>query len=373
MKKNFLSLSNYKYILSFLKGYQSVFYHENITNNQKKKTVLLRHDIDLSIPSALEIALIEQNFSFKSTFFINIHSDFYNVFEKKSILALRKIIDLDHAIGIHFDSKFWDIKKETELENRLLLEKTIIKDFLGVEPKAFSFHNPTKEILLYDSDTYAGLKNAYSNDLKKTYKYCSDSNGYWRHENMFDIVSEGNYKHLHLLTHPGWWRNDAIDPREKVYKIIKDRGEGVLRDYDEILEINDRGNISDAYSSIKFIKKISKNLFYEIDRLMNEKNYLQLYKKIHDELNKQLTSLESDSYKSYKKSVLKIENQSNDLLMKVKFAKNINLSSKLNPLITNFSNSEGILLWDEDKLLNSLKFGFIALAVIYTFQEKPIK
>ncbi|MGC6422227.1 MAG: hypothetical protein ACON47_09810 [Flavobacteriaceae bacterium] len=350
--------------MSNLKGYQSIFYDENITNGEKEKTVLLRHDIDLSIPSALEIALIEHSFSFKSTFFINIHSDFYNVFEKKSILTLKKIIDLNHSIGIHFDSTYWDIENETELEKKLLLEKTIIKDFLGVEPKSFSFHNPTKEILLYDRDTYAGLKNAYSNDIKKTYKYCSDSNGYWRHENMFDVVIKGNYNDLHLLTHPGWWRNDAIKPREKVYQIIKARGEDVLKDYDKILEINDRGNISDVYSLIKATKKITENVFYEIDRLMNEKNYLQLYKKIHDLLCRYLDALAYDKMEITKDRFENLEYDKKDLLKKIADISNSNRLSKLKPIIVKFSNADGILFWEEEKQRNHIKVGLEALQVL---------
>ena len=350
--------------MSNLKGYKAVFYDENIVDDEKKKTVLLRHDIDLSIPSALEIASIEHSFSFRSTFFINIHSDFYNVFEKKSILALRKIIDLNHSIGIHFDSAYWDIKKETELEKKLLLEKSIVKDFLGVEPTSFSFHNPTKEILLYDRVAYAGLKNAYSNSLKKTYKYCSDSNGYWRHENMFDVVSKGNYNHLHLLTHPGWWRDDTIDPREKIYQIIKAKGEDVLKDYDEILEINDRGNISDAYSSIKFIKKISEHLFYEIDRMMNEKNYLQLYKKIHDLLCRQLDDMVEDKIVTANERFENLEYDKKDLLKKIDGISNANLLSKLKPIIIKFSNADGIVFWEEEKQRNHIKVGLEAVQVL---------
>lgn len=364
MKNNHLSLLNYKYLMNNLKGYQSVFYDENITNGKRGKTVLLRHDIDLSIPSALEIASIEHSFSFKSTFFINIHSDFYNVFEKKSILTLKKIIDLNHSIGIHFDATYWGIKKETELENKLLLEKTIVKDFLGVEPTAFSFHNPTKEILLYDRDAYAGLKNAYSNDLKKTYKYCSDSNGYWRHENMFDVVSKGNHNYLHLLTHPGWWRNDAIDPREKVCQIIRARGEGVLRDYDETLVINDRGNISDVYSSIKFIKEISENLFYDIDRLMNEKNYLQLYKKINDLLCRHLDGLVEGTIEIANDRFENLKYDNKDLLKKIDGISDSNLLSKLKAIIVKFSNADGILFWEEKKQLNQIKVGLEAFRAL---------
>lgn len=55
------------------------------------KYVILRHDIDYSLDSALALARVEQKLGVSSTYFVLLTSDFYNPASKGSLEKLRAI------------------------------------------------------------------------------------------------------------------------------------------------------------------------------------------------------------------------------------------------------------------------------------------
>ena len=77
-----------KLLLTFKNnGYQDIFYQET---DMTKKQVILRHDIDNSIEDALKIAKIEKEVGMKSTYFVLIGTEFYNLFTKRSKEMIEK-------------------------------------------------------------------------------------------------------------------------------------------------------------------------------------------------------------------------------------------------------------------------------------------
>ena len=68
--------------------------------------VLWRHDLDVSVHRALALARIERAEGVTSTYFVHLHSRFYNAFEDSIVERLRAIVALSHHIGLHFESHF---------------------------------------------------------------------------------------------------------------------------------------------------------------------------------------------------------------------------------------------------------------------------
>lgn len=214
------------------------------TNSYKVNNFLIwRHDIDLSVHSAFNLALIENKYKIKATYFINIHSEFYNVFEKEIFDKLTQILKLGHSFGIHYDSEFYKSKTEKELIRNLKTEKQILEKYFNTKISAFSFHNPTTTDLKFDKKSYAGLINTYSKFFKEEVGYCSDSNGYWRYERLVDVLKSKKYQKLQVLTHDAWWQKNAIPPRDRVLRCIKGRSEKVIKKYDSTLKKFGRLNI----------------------------------------------------------------------------------------------------------------------------------
>ena len=216
---------------------------------------LWRHDVDFSMNRALKIAAINSDVGLFSTFFVNIHSESYNLHEKSQQVKLQEIAHLGHDIGIHFEASFYDLHSEKELGELVAREAEIVARLSGVSPGAFSFHNPRAIDLTFESDRYGGLVNAYSKRLKTEVAYCSDSNGYWRYERLFDVVSEGTDLCLQVLTHPGWWQDQALTPRQRVFRSTFGRARAVMSFYDEGLREQGRTNLSGKQEALALLEK----------------------------------------------------------------------------------------------------------------------
>lgn len=212
----------------------------------KQDGILWRHDIDFSVHRALRLAQIEREENASATYFVYLHSAFYNVFEKPVYDKLKKIQKMGE-IGLHFDMQFYDLsdKPVYYLEEKMYAEKVMLEDLLETRIKAVSFHNPTVGKGLDTNDEIiAGMVNAYCPYIKNNFGYCSDSNGYWRFKRLEDVLRNSEQQRLHVLTHPGWWQQDMALPRERVERAVYGRAKGVMAVYDEQLEFFGRKNIS---------------------------------------------------------------------------------------------------------------------------------
>jgi len=195
----------------------------NLDNNCPE--ILCRHDVDLSMQEALNLARIESDLGIKSTYFILFHSEFYNLLEKTISQLVTEIITLGHNIGLHFDATYYNITSKDQLEFWLQFEKEMLQVLFGVEVAVFSFHTPSEEVLLFDEWSYAGMINTYAFEFKSLVSYCSDSNGYWKFKRMYDVISTDRPSKLQILTHPEWWTLEVMSPRQKIWRSIDKRAE----------------------------------------------------------------------------------------------------------------------------------------------------
>lgn len=201
-----------------------------------------RHDIDVSPQSALATARIEQLEGVRATYFVNLRSEFYSLFEANAARALKEIHALGHEIGIHLDASQVDVSSAQSLEGALGHEASMIRAALGVEPLSFSFHNPDDRTKAFRAASYAGIVNSYSQELMTGFAYCSDSNGHWRFTPLEDFLNAGHAS-IYVLTHPDWWQDQPMSPRDRIVRAVEGRAAAVLRDYDDLLERHGRKNL----------------------------------------------------------------------------------------------------------------------------------
>jgi hypothetical protein len=209
--------------------------------DEEPPVVLWRHDVDYSPQRALALARLEAARGIRATYFFNLRSDFYNVLELGPADAVRAILDLGHALGLHFDAAFAD-RTERSREEWLRREREILEDSFDVEVKAFSTHNPTLVEELETRDEVAGMVNAYGEELQQRFEYCSDSNGIWRHRPLREVL-EAAPPRLHVLTHPGWWVPEALPPRDRISRAIEGRAAATHARYDRLLDESGRPNV----------------------------------------------------------------------------------------------------------------------------------
>lgn len=206
---------------------------------------LWRHDVDYSVHRAVALAQMEAEVGIKSTYFLNVHSEFYSAIGEQTAALVGEIIRLGHRIGLHFDAGFYAHKQLTraECESVLQFERQILEHCFEVPIEVYSLHNPTLVTEWMIPDTIvAGMINAYAQEIQSTYTYVSDSNGWWQQRRLRHVLETAPEK-LHVLTHPEWWQRQALSPRERISRCIQGRAEALQQYYDDFLLLEERINV----------------------------------------------------------------------------------------------------------------------------------
>jgi hypothetical protein len=144
--------------------------------------LFLRHDVDLSLEAALELAQLEHERGAQATYFLMTESVFYNLESPLGHETLDGLRDLGHAVGLH-----------------------------AVYPRAvhderfdavIAWHNPDPEYL---NEPVDGLVNVMQPPWFTRGKYRSDSNQHWREGCPHEALRAGSFEWLQLLVHPEIW------------------------------------------------------------------------------------------------------------------------------------------------------------------------
>ena len=214
------TLSNYEHLvaLAVKKGFTFISYTDEFDEN--RKDVLWRHDVEFEPDVALKMAEIEHKYGVKATYFFQMHSPFYNLMDSHYTEVFKKIHSLGHFVGLHFDSHYYGISDEKQLDKYIELDKEYFEAVLGVKINAYSFHNTTPFTQSCVGDKYGGLINVYSSHFKNDFSYCSDSLGYWRFDRLEDVLNDDSVQHLQVLTHDANWTENVLSPRKRVRKFV---------------------------------------------------------------------------------------------------------------------------------------------------------
>ena len=232
--------------------------------DQKKlphKFALIRHDCDFSPERALAMAKIEANLGIRTTYTVLLTGEFYSPFEQKTKTLFREILDLGHDLGLHFDAAWHEIESEKELKKKILWEKQVLTNLLGIKKnqiQMFSFHNTTPFSMSCQNSHYGGLRNAYAGVLQKKVEYTSDSNGFWIHRSWAKLLAQ-NHPRIQVLLHPDWWTDQERHPGEKICEAIFGRSLKSWISYRELLKRCKRENRMGLVNAPRLLPKLLQN------------------------------------------------------------------------------------------------------------------
>lgn len=221
------TLENYARLVKLAKdkGFEFISYTDSFI--PERKDILWRHDVEFEPDIALKMAEIEHSLGAKATYFFQIHSPYYNIFDPHYTEVFNKIKSLGHNVGLHFDSHYYGIENESQLNEYIQLDKEYFERVLKVKIDTFSFHNTTPFTQSCLEPMYGGLINVYSSHFKKNFNYCGDSLGYWRFDRLEDVLNGESVQHLQVLTHDANWSEEVLSPRKRVHKFVYDRAESL--------------------------------------------------------------------------------------------------------------------------------------------------
>lgn len=155
--------SSYRELISLLRqgGYSFTDYH---TYEDVEHPVILRHDIDYSIEKAVTLATLEQELRVKSTWFVLVTGDFYNVASRHSRECLFRIKNMGHEIGLHFDETAYGPLDGESMTAAILKERELLQDVTESEVGTVSMHRPSKWVLEANLKI-PGMVNSYGREF----------------------------------------------------------------------------------------------------------------------------------------------------------------------------------------------------------------
>lgn len=167
---------------------------------------IIRHDIDLSPGKAAYMAELERKANVSSTYFVMVSSSWYNLLDRNNEESIRRIMDLGHEVGLHFDASKYGVLDEHGLRDAVLREMDLLNRITSGEVTSVSWHIPNGDLLgkRLDFLERRGYANAYDPKFFRGYKYLSDSSMEWR-ENPDEFIDVKEYPNLQILTHPIWY------------------------------------------------------------------------------------------------------------------------------------------------------------------------
>jgi hypothetical protein len=221
--------TNYRALLRLARrAYTMVGYTDALPTTP---SVLWRHDVDYSVHAAYALARIEAEEGVRATYFFRLHSEMYNLLEQPVIALAREITALGHEVGLHFDAAYHGITTEAALDDAIDWEASLLSRVLARPIVAMSFHQPDAFLLGCQQPRYAGLINTYAARFQREVGYVSDSNGYWRHRRLEDVLTVAAEPQLQVLTHPEWWTDAPMSPAERIERCIAGRAESMRAYY----------------------------------------------------------------------------------------------------------------------------------------------
>lgn len=164
--------------------------------------VLMRHDVEVSLEAAVVVAEADHQAGIRSTFFVQLGAD-YNLFDADSVTLVRRLLDLGHDLGLHYDlAQLERGAGEPAVVARRMIE--LIETFWSTKVWAASPHLPMRQGRRL---AIPGVVDAYDPLYFSDIKYLSDSTQRWR-EGVVTALLE-RYRHIQLLTHEYHWSEEG--------------------------------------------------------------------------------------------------------------------------------------------------------------------
>ena len=194
------------------------------------KAIILRHDIEYSVRCALNLARLEHELGIKSSYYVLVHSIFYNPFTPENTDSLLEMASLGHEIGLHYETYYFEDRNSDPVDG-IRHDVENLSNMLGIDIKSISQHRPAR------SSVCEGLSklfiDAYDRRLIYDMKYISDSGCKWRGESLIEILGEHDV--IHALLHPDYWNFQADDNLPSIYKKIAVENGGIIMDECDLL------------------------------------------------------------------------------------------------------------------------------------------
>jgi len=168
--------------------------------------LLVRHDLDVSPRHGLKMAELEHRLGVQSSYFVPVHSRYFNPAAPPHWDALRKIVEMGFEVGLHYETGFFEERGMDVLEG-VLGDAAILEKILGIKVVSVSQHQPASSTLVKKLNEF--FVDAYNQYLVQDVCYISDSGFKWRGKPLIELL--GVQDRIHALVHPLTWSYGELD------------------------------------------------------------------------------------------------------------------------------------------------------------------
>jgi len=202
-------------------GYPFLGYEEAV---RAERFIILRHDVDLDLDYAEELAELEARSGVKSTYFVMLRNPLYNLLSPQASRSLGRIVELGHQVGLHFDVTAYPEMDGPALLEAIRAELAALKRLAGVASvsRCVTFHKPSPYILNTEITTEEFFS-GYNAGLFREIRYISDSGGTWREGSMLEMIRQNPPPRVQFTSHPIWWMAPGDSPTEKLESLLRHR------------------------------------------------------------------------------------------------------------------------------------------------------
>jgi hypothetical protein len=123
--------------------------------------VVLRHDIDISLRSALEMARIEYEQGVQATYFVLLRSPFYNNLSRSNAEIMLQIHQYGHQIAMHLVLAAYD----NDCVKALMEVEILSKFYLYINTQTVSLHS-SFDLNDIPIDLFQQLNNVYGSAVR---------------------------------------------------------------------------------------------------------------------------------------------------------------------------------------------------------------
>lgn len=179
---------------------------------EERRSVYLRHDIDLHLLHVDRMAELEANLGVRATYYVALTQP-YNVHSSENVAILRRLVALGHELGLHYDLTCYPTDPDAALEH-LTWEVSVLERTGDTTVRSICMHQPHTghENLFATTDRWL---NPHDPRLERDLIYVSDSCRAWRDESLLRCLRPYPPHRVMLNTHPELWLDGTISGRER--------------------------------------------------------------------------------------------------------------------------------------------------------------
>lgn len=185
--------------------------------NRGTPALIIRHDVDVSLATAVQMAQIEHELGVRTSYFIRVHAAGYNPFSRESYSLLTWVAEAGFDIGLHHEVGVFplanvDASRPTAREH-LRRELSVLESVLGRPIRSVAMHLPkhgTAPLTQDDLDANGVLYEAGAAVFNEGARFVSDSNRTLKPACPCTLI--GVADKIYLTAHPIWWMDPTIEP-----------------------------------------------------------------------------------------------------------------------------------------------------------------